>query len=94
MRSVSKNGLVALSEWCAGFIYGFGIQNKVSIEDLSKDGKILFDQIVALDSYHTIQTEASSENEADYLDIKKFISMEVLLLSEQIQNNKLGKQEH
>jgi len=75
--------LVALGEWCQGFVYGLG-RGGLKPESLKGDSAELlrdFSEIARISE----QSDESEENEAAYFELVEYVRVGVLLINEELQ---------
>lgn len=73
-----------LSQWCEGFLYGFGLMGR-SQEVLTAEARELlrdFSQIASLEVEG--QDDADEEDEANYMELVEFVRIGVLSLNEEL----------
>lgn len=70
----------ALSQWCQGFLYGFGLSG-LELEDAnSQDGIDALECIVEIAKLEYHDVEATEKNERTLFDLEEFVKVSVMII--------------
>lgn len=69
----------ATSEWCSGFLYGFGMTGKFRKEDLAEDVAEVLGDLAKIAAVSDDVPE-DDENEADLMEIIEYVRMAAMLI--------------
>ena len=69
----------AISDWCSGFLAGFGTSGRVQQDDLQPDVSEVFIDIARIAGLDE-DMAASEENESDLLEIEEYVRMTAMMI--------------
>jgi uncharacterized protein YgfB (UPF0149 family) len=70
---------LAVSQWCSGFLAGFGMTGRYQDGELSKDVSEVFTDLDRISSFSG-EVPEDDENEADLVEIGEYVRMSALLV--------------
>lgn len=75
--------LLALSEWCQGYLFGLGLAGVTDDDDHSSDIKEMVQDFIQISHIDVENSSESDENERDYVELVEFVRIGVLYLQEE-----------
>lgn len=84
--------LVAVRDWCQGFLFGFGLAGERVNSGLSPEARGLLHDISEISRLETDDVENSEENQSALIEIEEFLRVGVMLLRDEV-NNRQGPDE-
>ena len=85
---VDAQRLVAVRDWCQGFLYGIGLGGDAVIKQASPQMRDLLRDITEITRLATDDVDNSSENQSALIEIEEYLRVGVLLLREERSNGK------
>lgn len=85
---VNAQRLVAVRDWCDGFLFGFGLGGKVSRDGLSQAGNDFLRDITEFTRLDTDDVENSADNQAALIDIEEYLREGVMLLRDELRKGR------
>ena len=84
----------SLSEWCAGFVYGLGVNRFVKRSKLDEQNQVFINTVTELSS--GIESEANEDDEKAYVQIVEYLCVGTLTLFDDVYaaNKKSARPEH
>ena len=74
----------ALSTWCQGFLYGFGLSTNNMEKRLSDLGREALKDLIEITRMDTELVEESDENEAAFVELEEFVRVVIMTIYEDL----------
>jgi len=81
---VDHGRLVALRDWCQGFLYGIGLAGEGLMRQASQQMKDLLRDIAEITRLQVDDVDNSAENQSALIEIEEFLRVGVLLLRDEV----------
>ncbi len=82
-ESLIADRLLALSEWCQGYLFGLGLAGVSDDGNLSSDINEMLQDLVHISHLDINEKAESEENEKDYVELVEYVRIGVLYLQEE-----------
>jgi len=82
-QSNMADRLLALSEWCQGYLFGLGLAGVTDDDNHSADIKEMLQDFIQISHIDVEDTSESDESERDYIELVEFVRIGVLYLQEE-----------
>lgn len=82
-KVVIADRLLALSEWCQGYLFGLGLAGVSENDNLSSEINEMLQDLVHISHLDINEEAETEENEKDYVELVEYVRIGVLYLQEE-----------